>query len=766
MSKRKRSTHSSEEEYSSEEIDMEMSWVSASKTRNHLMRDPLLDWLNMYRNGEYKNTMPNIISIGESAPKIPKINDKGKEDEDEFPILDASPIEIAVPALDISRGSYMFILEQGNQFETAVMAYLRQSFPNKIEQIAMNHHDIRQEQKADDTLTAMKRGVPFIYQAVFHDHEYNTYGSPDLLVRSDYLEKFIGKIPLSKADIGRKALKLKKRGQRRAPAYHYVVVDIKYSTLHFRADGVCLLNNGSVPAYKSQMYIYHRALAKLQGYNPKYTFLLGRNWTHTKCGKKTNGTGCFERLGAIDFRAVDRSFIERSNEAVAWIRRLRVEGAGWDVYPKPSVPELYPNMSNKNDAPWHNKKKEIAEKINEITSVWYCGTKHRKRALEEGVDEWTDSKCTPEVMGFKKRKKDDEKPRLGDIIGEILDINRQDEDLLRPEFIKNNYRNWQSLDTDVINRPIELFVDFETVHSAAASAAESSVDGSVHSIFGRLRRLSRGDTANNDMIFIIGCGWIETEYDLNGFGHRVWKYERFVAQELSFRSERKMMNEFYDHVANLTDRELKLRKQIEPNFWNSLKQRVKGLFGMFERGEVSYDLVENTQFKINIYHWGHIEPTTYERACMRHPREAFNDKLIKENWVDFYNIMKAEPIVVKGSLSFGLKTIVKNMNQNGLINLQWDEDGCANGMEAMAEAVKIYRQAFNTGEDVLSNEKMNSIVAYNEIDCKAVYVIVDYLRTYHPFLRNVEEIEELQLGIEPMQLSEEEDDVILYDSSE
>ena len=759
MNKRKRSTRkSSNEEYENDESSF--SWVSASKTRNYLMRDPLLDWLDMYRSGEFKNTFPKIISGEESKAT------KRQSIEDTVEIVENR----AVP-FNILNGSHMFILEQGNQFESAVIAYLRESFPGQIEQISMNQHDIRKEQKAIDTLDAMKRGIPFIYQAVLHDNKRHTYGSPDLLVRSDYLQKFISsKVPLTKAEIRKKALKLKKKGQRRAPSYHYVVVDIKYSTLHFRADNVCLRNTGSVPAYKSQMCIYHRVLAEIQGYNPKYTFLLGRNWTRTSRGQRENGTGCFERLGAIDFKNIDKDIIEKTEEAVAWIRRLRAEGAGWDVYPKPSVPELYPNMSNKHDAPWHIKKKEIAERINEITSIWYCGTKHRKRALEEGIDEWTDSKCTPELMGFKRRKKDEDNPRLGDIIGEILDINRQNEDLLRPEFINNNYRNWQMLDTDDLNKPIELFVDFETIHSTAAATADSSVDGSVHSIFGRLRRLSQGNTANNDMIFIIGCGWIETEYDLEGFGHRVWKYKHFVAESLSFISERKMMNEFYDHVTGIIDRDISRRKKIEPNFWTSLKQRLRGLLRMHDDGEVEYDVIENTQFKINIYHWGHIEPKTYERACMRHPREAFNDPLIKDNWVDFYNVMKSEPIVVKGSLTFGLKAIVKNMHNTGLINLQWDENGCANGMEAMAEAVKIYRRAFDNGEDVLSNEKMNSIVQYNEIDCKAVYAIIDYLRTYHPFLglseenldkSSSEDVRSIQIEGE----LEEEDNLILYDGS-
>ena len=42
--------------------------------------------------------------------------------------------------------------------------------------------------------------------------------------------------------------------------YHYVVVDIKFSTLPLRADGVHLLNAGKFPAYKSQAWIYTQAL--------------------------------------------------------------------------------------------------------------------------------------------------------------------------------------------------------------------------------------------------------------------------------------------------------------------------------------------------------------------------------------------------------------------------------------------------------------------------------------------------------------------------
>jgi hypothetical protein len=112
-----------------------------------MMRDPLLDWLAMYRNGEYKNTSPrilsqnSIISIGNKAPKLSGSAEPAEDEdpldnieEEDLPDIEfEGPMEISVPE---STSTYMFILEQGNQFENAVIAYLRQAFPGKIEQIA------------------------------------------------------------------------------------------------------------------------------------------------------------------------------------------------------------------------------------------------------------------------------------------------------------------------------------------------------------------------------------------------------------------------------------------------------------------------------------------------------------------------------------------------------------------------------------------------------------------------------------------------------
>jgi len=795
--------------------DDESQWVSASRTANWLRNDPLLDYFEMYQS-EKPMHIPDIIKDATLR--------RSKTDADPMVVL-SLPSEKTVAA---EKHAHAFILEQGNQFEKAVLAHIKTKFPNQVKQIAMSSKDIILESKAEETLEAMCNGVPFIYQGVLHDWENKTFGSPDFLVRSDYLHKLVRFAPLTKDEYSKSAnfnppfpinvspeqpdvstgfqfedpaedipgldfmdprfdnlveaitrmaqkristrekkraateepIKKKETPRRSARAknkkqravqdhrppknqWHYVIVDIKYSTLKMRADQIHLTNSGNMPAYKAQMYIYQRALTKLQGFEAKCAYLLGRNWSCVQKKVKMRGNGPFEKLGSINFTQpkLDEHIVAKSDAAVKWIRRVRAEGMFWTLYPRPSIYELYPNMSNKCDSPWHEKKKILAEKLNEITLVWYCGVKQRKRAHEAGITEWTDPALTPEVMGFKKRKTEDEKPRLGDIIGEVLDINRDESDdppLVKPASIQNNFRNWQHLEMDDLDKPIEFYVDFETIHDAAASSAQSNVDGTVRKTFGAARKGKSGD-----LIFMVGVGWHETKKTLNYDGSETiskeWRYKNFTASHMTFDAEKHMLNSFYDYIKRVVDWEIERRKKIAPDFWTRIKTRMAQMARLFRRGDATLQEVQDSQLRVNLYHWGHIEPKAFERAMERHPRERFHGELIVKNWVNFYDVMRSEPIVVRGALSFGLKAIVKGMNANNLIDITYDDGsgGISNGVEAMAEAVKLYKELElpeNAGVKVSETEKMISVIAYNEIDCKAVYQIIDYLRRNNGFV--------------------------------
>ena len=105
------------------------------------------------------------------------------------------------------------------------------------------------EDSLDETKKLMKQGIPLIHSAPVRNYRNGTQGVIDILIRSDFLSKLVDEPCLTKEEIAMSAPALGK-------PYHYVVIDIKFSTLPLRADGVHLLNSGSYPAYKAQCLVY------------------------------------------------------------------------------------------------------------------------------------------------------------------------------------------------------------------------------------------------------------------------------------------------------------------------------------------------------------------------------------------------------------------------------------------------------------------------------------------------------------------------------
>ena len=128
-------------------------WVSATDTRNFLIQDPLLDWLELY--GE----------------------EKGFQRDTDLPGYD--------PRTDFTK----FIFEKTREFEAGVIAYLKTI--TTISTITSGASDARKSEKFQETFAAMEAGVPLIYQGVLWDTENRTYGIPDLLIRSDELIRLV-----------------------------------------------------------------------------------------------------------------------------------------------------------------------------------------------------------------------------------------------------------------------------------------------------------------------------------------------------------------------------------------------------------------------------------------------------------------------------------------------------------------------------------------------------------------------------------------------
>lgn len=487
------------------EIDDE--WVSATSTKNYLMKDPLMDWLSYHYSA--------------CANKTPKLNPLIME---------------AVRDRDDSKDANCFaefLMNQGKEFEKGVYALIFKKFDSVIDLGGDTASHSRA--KFRETINAMKQGTEIICNAVLHDPETRTYGIADIIIRSDKLRKLIKMAPIT-----REAERVK------APlckgSYHYCVIDVKWMTLVLRSNGINLLNSGNIPAYKGQLYIYNSILSKIQGYNPQKAFILGRKWKFTSKGCEYAGPSCLERLGIIDFEEFDKEYPQRTEDAVNWIRDMRANGENWDLTTLPLArPELYPNMSNKSDYPWHEVKTNISKAIGEITELWMCGPKQRIYAHNQGVYAWTDEKCNVDTLGIQgeKRRK---------TLSAILDINQKPGKLfkVKPRFIKNNERNWQD------SKGLDFYVDFENLHDVIQD----------FSVLPRAQSIS--------IIFMIG---------LRYYYQNEWKHHTFIVNNLTLEEEKRICREFSQKIQQIKDETGSETARIfhwsgaEPRVWDDAAER-------------------------------------------------------------------------------------------------------------------------------------------------------------------------------------------------
>ena len=450
--------------------------VSASHLYNYMMQDPLVDWLKLStRRATHKTSSYTHVN-----------------------------------------GFTDFIMNRGVEFESELIKYINL---NKIPVISVS--SFITDETVRKTKELMFQGVPLIHSAPVRNYHTCTQGVIDILIRSDFLDKLVDEPPLNNIESKISAPKLGK-------SYHYVVIDVKFSSLPLRADGIHLLNSGSYPAYKAQCLVYTQAVGLIQGFTAPHSFIMGRRWKFNKAGVLNNNQTCLNRLGKISYNSIDLDYKRRTREAIKWIRDVRTKGHNWSVYP-PTRIELYPNMCV-DSGEWNSEKEKIADSIGEMTNIWYVGIKERNIAIKNGVNTWRDMNCTTKKMNIHGIR--------APVIDAILDINRQNIDKIRPSLIKNNMYNWKTESN-------EIYVDFETLSDIFADFSSLPVQ------------------SRTDMIFMIGVGWSD-----NG----VWKYKNFTCANTTYEEEYRIMDEFMQFIADRGQPKI-YYWHAESNFWNSAECR-------------------------------------------------------------------------------------------------------------------------------------------------------------------------------------------------
>lgn len=589
-------------------------WIAASKTRNSALNDHCLDYFRTYNVFDINDTPEKReFSFGPSS-KYERINKTAEE---------------AVSFVD-------FLLTQGNVFEEKIVNKIMSKYKNSFVKICESYES-RNVNFYKKTLEEMKKGTPIIYQPVLYCYKHQVFGCADLIVRSDWINKITSCNTLNSEEEKIPSIILEKD-------YHYRVIDVKFSKLHFNSDNVTLRNNTNVKPFKTQIALYNLALGEMQGYIPDQSYILGNGWILNKIVKKKSQTlsnsDPFDKFGTIDYRSKDKDYIDKSLNAIEWLKELN--SSNNFTHDPPNDSRIYPNMCNTYDGIYSKVKKQIANKYNDITLLPQCGVNNREFAFNKNIFSFKDENCNSENLNIngKKTKK---------LVDEIIEFNKQSEKKININKIDGNFLEWR--DRQYLN----LYVDFETIGNLLLTSNEKSnipIDG--------------------DFVFMIGLGWQLPNDDK-------WNFECFYCDNISVDEESKMMDKFNNKIIEL---------------------------------ETRHGIVNN------VYHWSSAEITHYNNLKTR-------NTLPDLNWFDLMKFFKYNNILILGALNFSLKTVANKMFEYNMIETTWEDSECGSGQDAMFKAWKMY---VNNNKN---KETFSDIIKYNEIDCKTMFEMLNYLKDNH-----------------------------------
>ncbi len=442
-------------------------WVSTGALRHWCDGDPLLDWLDRYGTA------------------------KGLTRDDRQPTYD--------PRFDLSR----VLADRNAHFEQLVLRDIARRYP--ITRVAELPEDVRSRDAARATWQALASGDPVIAHAVLRDPQARMHGTADLVVRSDVL---LDLFPAAFDGENERLVAPALPGQR----WHYRVVDIRYTTLDLLKDGS--LSSSSDLGVIARLWVVNTALGRLQGATPPFAYVLARGWRQGS----QRGTSCWDRLGRVPrdvfVRSQERDVSAVVGDAAAWVRRVRQEGAAWDVRPAPTVSELWPNMKDRYDSPWQKAKRELAESLGELTLVAHVGPRVRAAAHARGVTRLDDPRASASFLGLGGQNG-------ARTVDAILACDRaRDHQYVLPARITADGERWRAPAT------VECYVDFETVNDVLDDLSTFPERG------------------GQSLIFQIGCGRC-----VDGR----WDFRSFTAAALTAEAEGEMIDDWIAHLRALAD---------------------------------------------------------------------------------------------------------------------------------------------------------------------------------------------------------------------
>jgi putative phage-type endonuclease len=650
-------------------------WVSLNSFTGFLLKDPIIDWLNMYSNSDIIKNISN---------KYPVVNNIYKNK----------------------------IKDKINTFKSIIDQITKYGIENNKNVIYVSNIDEKFSEdlsvsKYEITKKALDDKIDIIIRPVLLDYKKKIYGIPDILMKNEvalnYLEKYPNTSSLNFLSTSDKN--------------NYTIFSVTTKNNYPKNGLLSKWDN----VLKNKYNGYATILNSITNNSQTLISLIG-----------INTCILFEQ------ETVDTNEYVKINDGVQWVRTLRKEGESWlKCITSDNIPtnrNIMPNMCNKFDQHWRHIKKELAEKWGELTLLWYCGIDQRNRAYDKGIYTWKNVNSLDvnsldvnslgvnslginslgvnslDVNSLGINSLGVNSLGINSLGVNSLDVNSLDVNTVTPDEIvmslyanNNNYVNSFSNRKRIIKSMITLNRTPDKVYSSRneGEITEPYIDThnalEVYIDFETLpkkiinKNYSKKLRSRLDIIYLIGMKWVCKDTN-------TLKFKSFITDTLTLDAEKDMIIKWWDTVK-------KLKKETKSE-------------------------------KVILYHWSPAEERFLNSAFKRHSLSYIKNNL-NSSYYELRDLMEMyvdAEVVIRNVWGYSIKDVAKGLNKNGLIPEVWDDtekggDTINSGEGTITTATNCYSE-INRGISIHNNPNFTPLKEYNEMDCNVLYYLLNFLRNF------------------------------------
>lgn len=130
---------------------------------------------------------------------------------------------------------------------------------------------------------------------------------------------------------------------------------------------------------------------------------------------------------------------------------------------------------------------------------------------------------------------------------------------------------------------------------------------------------------------------------------------------------------------------------------------------------------------VALYYWSPFEATQTNKLLERH--QLYNERTTWNSCAhyDLCREIQQAGVAVRGAFNYKLKKVTNALYHAKAIKTHWGNNECSDGLKAMVMTFYLNEQTVRSGKSLKRHREMKNIIAYNKIDCKSMYSILEYI---------------------------------------